>query len=323
MAPVITDTADADGRQLPGIDAVKFTKRDLCEELSNEAAKQPYESPHSFGKTYLEHRQALELSIQDHRELELYAHAKGLFFIETLCSPGCMGLLDSVSVDAVKIASRDVTNIPLLKALRQVPQPIILSSGMADLREMKNAIAILTEEKSENEVAILHCLSQYPAEYQHLNLRVIGRLQEVFPGHTIGYSDHSIGVSMPVAARVLGAAIIEKHITLNRQMKGSDHHCSLEPEGLWRFARDVRNTERALGSEEKILQPCVRSAREKLGRSLALQVSLARGEVLRESYLGMRSPGTGLSWEEKALIVGREALRDLPANALLRREDFG
>lgn len=308
------------GEKLPGVDALKFTKRDLDEELTNEAANQPYISPHAFGPTYLEHRKALELSIEQHRELEQYAHSKGLDFIETLCSPGCLKLLDTVKVDAVKVASRDVTNIPLLEELAKLDIPIILSSGMCTLEELQKAVQIVSRRSKE--IAILHCISEYPAKYENINLLSIPFLKERFPAHTIGYSDHSIGIAVPAVSVALGAAIIEKHITLSRTMKGSDHVGSLEPEGLWRVVRDIRNVQNSLGRKTKQLHPAVQAMREKLARSLALHVPLSKGETLKESYLCMRSPGTGMSWEDREHIIGKKAKKDIPANSLLNRSDF-
>jgi sialic acid synthase SpsE len=147
-------------------------------------------------------------------------------------------------------------------------------------------------------------------------------LQKIFPGHQIGYSDHSIGVVMPAVAVSMGAAIIEKHITLNRNMKGTDHACALEPDGLWRVVRDIRNTEKSLGEENKEICQDVRPVREKLARSLALQAPLRKGETITEEHFCMRSPGTGLSWEQRKLIMGKKAKTDLPANSLILREEF-
>lgn len=308
------------GDMLPGVNAVKFVKRDLAEELTEEAAKKPYLTPHSFGATYLEHRQALEFSFEQHAELEQYAHSKGLDFVETLCSPGCLSLLDCCRVDRIKIASRDVTNIPLLERLGELSQSIIVSSGMCTLEELERAVDILS--RTPKRIDILHCISQYPAQYENINLRSIPFLKSHFPGHRIGYSDHSIGIVIPAVAVGLGAEIIEKHITLNRGMKGSDHAGSLEPEGLWRVVRDIRNVERSLGTERKEFNVAVQSVKERLARSLALALPLKKGEVLRESFVCMRSPGTGLGWEARKEVVGKRCLRDLPANSLIRKADF-
>lgn len=308
------------GEKLPGVSAVKFVKRDLEEELTEEEANRPYTSPHSFGATYGEHRRALEFSMEQHAEIEQYAHSRGLNFIETLCSPGCLKILDYVHLDAIKIASRDVTNIPLLEALAPLGYKMIISSGMSTLEELRKAIKILSQKPKE--ITILHCVSQYPAEYENLNMRSIPFLRKEFPEYPIGYSDHSIGILMPAIAVSLGASVIEKHVTLSRQMKGSDHAGSLEPEGLWRVVRDIRNTEKALGTETKDINPAVFKTREKLARSLALQVPLAKGEILKESFLCMRSPGTGMSWEERCHVIGKRVHRDLPPNSLISKEDF-
>jgi 3-deoxy-D-glycero-D-galacto-nononate 9-phosphate synthase len=308
------------GAQLPGVDAVKFTKRDLSEELTGDSGNRAYTSPHAFGATYLEHRQALELSIAQHAELEHYAHERGLEFIETLCSPGCLELLGRARVDAIKVASRDVTNIPLLSTLGELEHRVIVSSGMCTLDELKRAVKILSARKKR--IDILHCISQYPAEYAHINLRSISFLAKEFPGHVIGYSDHSIGIVVPAAAVALGAEIIEKHITLNHNMKGSDHRASLEPDGLWRVVRDIRNVELALGRETKEFDPVVQDARDKLARSLVLCRAMRRGEALEEDFLCMRSPGTGLPWEARTGLLGRRAVRDLPANELIQPGDF-
>lgn len=308
------------GQTLPGVDAVKFTKRDLAEELSEEAGNKPYNSPHAFGRTYLEHRQALELSIEQHVELEEYAHSKGLDFIETLCSPGCLPLHDRAKIDSIKIASRDVTNIPLLEDIGRLESRVIVSSGMCTLEELRNAVSILST--APKEIWILHCISQYPAQYENINLRSIGFLQREFPDHRVGYSDHSIGIVVPAAAVAMGASIIEKHITLNRNMKGSDHAGATEPEGLWRVVRDIRNIEKAIGSDGKELCQDVLPVRDKLARSLALQTILKKGEVLEEQHLCMRSPGRGLSWEDRRKILGKRARTDIPANSLIALEQF-
>lgn len=308
------------GETLPGVNAVKFTKRDLDEELTRECAARPYLSPHSYGATYIEHRRALELCVEQHAELEKYAHAKGLDFVETLCSPGCLKLLDHVKVDAIKVASRDVTNIPLLEGIGALSHRVIISTGMCTLAELRNAIDILS--KTDKKISILHCISQYPAMYDNINLRSIPYLQKQFPGHRIGYSDHSIGIVLPAVAVAMGATIIEKHLTLSRMMKGSDHAGSLEPEGLYRTVRDIRNVESSLGEEKKELCADVTAAREKLSRSLAVAISLEAGEVLREEHLCMRSPGSGMSWDERHRIIGKTAKINIPANSLAAEGQF-
>ncbi len=307
-------------RELPRVDAVKFTKRDLAEELSAEAAAKPYVNANSFGPTYLEHRQALELSYEQHAELERYAHSKGLDFIETLCSPATLKLLDMAKIDAIKIASRDVTNIPLIEALGKLSHHIIVSTGICSMDELRQSLDILSS--TPKKISVLHCLSEYPSRYENINLRSIHYLQKEFPRLEIGFSDHSIGIAMPIVAVGMGATVIEKHFTLDRAMKGTDHAGSLAPDGLYRMTRDIRNTEMAMGEEKKDVHPAAQSAKVKLERSLAARDTIKAGDILTEENLVMLSPGDGLKWEDRKKIVGKRALRDIEASNLLKLEDF-
>lgn len=230
------------------IDAVKLTKRDLAEELSSSQMNRPYDTPNSFGKTYGEHRQFLELSDEEHYEVYKYAKSLGLDFVETLCAKGCLSLLHLFTPDRLKVASRDLTNLPLLEALAETRIPIILSTGMAGKKELDEALEVIT--KYHDNVAILHCVSQYPTEPDNLNLLTIRYLQKHYGQYTIGFSDHTIGIAAPIVAVGMGAKIIEKHITIDRGMKGTDQKGSLGPDGVRRMVRDIRLVEHWLGTED-------------------------------------------------------------------------
>lgn len=297
--------------ELPGVDAIKFTKRDLSEEMTVDAYNAPYDSPHSYGATYGEHREKLELDYEQHAELEQYARSRGLGFVETLTSIKTVKLLDSVNVDAIKVASRDLTNLRLLDELAKARKRIILSTGMGEERDIDDALDVIT--RHHDDIAILHCVSQYPAEYENLNLMSIPYLLERYP-YDIGFSDHSIGIVMAPVAVSLGARIVEKHITVSRSMKGSDHAGSLEPDGLWRMVRDIRNTETALGELKKTIPDAVTPAKEKLSRSLAASRDIKAGEVIREEDLCMLSPGTGIPWTQRDAVVGRTAANDIQSH---------
>ena len=188
------------------IDAVKLTKRDLREEMSHSQMIQPYDSPHSFGKTYGEHRAALELSDEQHFEVYRHAEKYGLDFVETLCSLGCLSLLKLFTPDYPKVASRDLTYLPLLAAMAEAKIPMILSTGMAGKKEL-DALYIIT--KVHSNVSILHCVSEYPTQPKNTNLGTISYLQKHYPLYRISYSDHTIGISAAVAAVAIGAEIIE------------------------------------------------------------------------------------------------------------------
>ncbi len=305
--------------ELPGANAVKFTKRDLTEELTVEEMNKPYNSPHSFGRTYGEHREKLEFSYEQHAELEKYSHSKGLKFIETLTSIKTISLLNKVDIDAIKVASRDLTNIPLLHELGKTKKKIIISTGMSGEDEIDLAINIIS--KYHDDISILHCISQYPASYDHLNLLTIPYLKEKYP-YKIGFSDHSIGIVMSPVAVALGAEIIEKHITLNRQMKGSDHSGSLAPDGLWRMIRDIRNVEKAMGKKCKIVPSVIKESKLKLERSIATTRTIKVNETIQERDLCMLSPGNGLRWDEREKIIGKQVKREIPEHTTIQLKDI-
>lgn len=303
------------GQKLMPMNAVKMTRRDLNEELSASEMHRPYENANSFGKTYGEHRAFLELNDEQHLEVYRYAKSKGLEFVETLCAKGCLSMLRLFTPDRLKVASRDLTNLPLLEAMAETRVPIILSTGMTAQKELDDALEIIS--KYHSNISILHCLSQYPSEYQNINLLSITYLKEQYPQYTIGYSDHSIGILMPAVAVGMGAEIIEKHITLDRNMKGTDHRGSLEPEGIWRMVRDIRNTEYAIGRKAIFVNEKVQATRVKLERSVASSRTLEAGEVLTENDLHLLSPGDGFKWAERGRIIGKRARVTIPANEVI------
>lgn len=306
---------EASGIDLQPMNAVKLTKRDLTEELAASQMNRPYNSPHSFGKTYGEHRAFLELDNQEH--LEIYRHAKslGLDFVETLCSIGCLSLLKLFTPDRLKVASRDLTNLPLLEAMAETRIPIILSTGMAGKKELDDALETIT--KYHSDIAILHCVSQYPTQPDNLNLRSITYLQHNYPQYTIGFSDHTIGIAAPVVAVGMGAKIIEKHVTIDRHMKGTDQQGSLGPDGVNRMVRDIRITERWLGKEELYIEPAVESAKIKLERSIATRKALKAGHIITESDLHLLSPGDGFKWIQKESVIGHELIDDIAADEII------
>ena len=310
--PVRDEASDLDLRPM---DAVKLTKRDLREELAASQMNRPYDSPHSFGRTYGEHRAFLELSDEQH--LEVYRHAKslGLDFVETLCSIGCLSLLRLFTPDRLKVASRDLTNLPLLEALAETRIPIILSTGMAGKRELDTALDVITRYHSD--ISILHCVSQYPTRPDNLNLRTITYLLRNYPQYTIGFSDHTIGIAAPAVAVGMGAKIIEKHITIDRRMKGTDQQGSLGPDGVNRMVRDIRVTERWLGTEDLYIDPAVASAKVKLERSIATRRALPAGHVITEEDIHLLSPGDGFKWAERDAVVGHALACALEADEII------
>jgi sialic acid synthase len=308
------------GLDLKPMDAVKLIKRDLKEELSASQMAAPYNSPHSFGKTYGEHRAFLELSDEQH--FEIYKHAKslGLEFVETLCAIGCLSLLKLFTPDKLKVASRDLTNLPLLNALAETKIPIILSTGMAGKKELDEALNIITKHHSN--ISILHCVSQYPTHPQNVNLKTITYLLKNYSQYVIGYSDHTIGISAPVAAVAMGAKIIEKHITIDRKMKGTDQAGSLGIDGIYRMVRDIRLLELSLGKEDLFIDESVKSVKIKLERSIATKRAMKAGEIITENDIHLLSPGDGFKWIEKDQVINKILLKDIGKDEIIYKDSL-
>lgn len=326
LAKVIIDLASRDvkdevfGGTLRGMDAVKLTKRDLTQELSASQMNSVYDNPNSFGKTYGEHRSALELSDQEHFEVYQHAKEKGLDFVETLCAIGCLSMLKLFVPDKLKVASRDLTNLPLLSALAETKIPIIVSTGMGGRKELDDAIKVIS--KYHSDISILHCVSQYPTKPKNVNLSTITYLLKHYKQYVVGYSDHTIGISTPIAAIAMGAKIIEKHITLDRRMKGTDQKGSLGPDGVYRMVRNIRILDESIGTEDISIVQDTSSAKEKLERSIASNRKINIGEVINECDIHMLSPGDGFKWAEKNLVVGKEAKTNIAANEIIYKKDI-
>jgi len=248
-----------------GADAVKSQKRDLDSLLSDEERARPYDSPHSFGRTYGEHRAALELSAEAHAGL---ADLAGSFGLDYFCSPWDVvsaRALRAVGLPYMKIPSAAVTHEALLAEVAGYRMPVLLSTGMSRLEEVDQAVQSL----AACELYVLQCTSAYPCEFPDVHLRVIPALRARY-GKVVGFSGHHRGIAADIAAVALGARVLERHFTLDRTWKGSDHAASLEPPGLARLVRDVRAVEAALGSPAKRVLPCELGPRQKL-RTAALR----------------------------------------------------
>ena len=303
---------------LSPMNAVKMTRRDLDEELTVSQMNRPYNTPNSFGATYGEHRAFLELDDDAHYEVYKYAKSKGLDFIETLCAKKCLSLLKLFTPDKLKVASRDLTNLPLLEVMAETRIPIILSTGMAGKKELDDALDVIT--KYHSDISILHCVSQYPTAPSNLNLKTISYLKKHYGQYKIGFSDHTIGISAPLVALGLGAEIIEKHITIDRRMKGTDQAGSLGPEGVYRMVRDIRVAEYWMGTESLYIEKDVMSAKVKLERSIASKRLISKGERISEDDIHLLSPGDGYKWIDKGLVIGKIAAQDIPADEIIYPE---
>ncbi len=312
-----------EGKPLKGIDAVKLQKRDLRHELTWEGAHAPYDGPNSFGATYGQHRAALELSAEEHRQLYKYATAKGLDFIETACNPGAVrDLQQAILPDRWKVASRDLRNGPLLKAIAMTNQPIILSTGMHTHNDVRQAINDIQLAGHKNRIDLLYCVSRYPAPYDYLSLCEMQDLARNFAYLDVGFSDHTTGILAPAIAAAMGAKLIEKHITLHRGMRGSDHQGAMGPEGVARFVRDVRNVRLMQQDNSAERQLAEGFTFAKVGRVLCTKRTIGLGEEIRETDLVCLSPPAvgAVTWDERALFVGKVTTQAIDARTPLTSE---
>ena len=302
-----------------GAHAVKFQKRDNKTLFTKEMYYKPYENENSFGLTYGEHREALEFGESEYRELKFYAEGKNLVFFSTAFDRNSVDFLEEIGVPAFKVASGDITNIPLLEYIAGKKKPIFMSTGHCGIEDVRRAYDIL--KKHTDEICIMQCTAEYPADPGNIHLNVISSFLREFPEAIIGYSGHDNGIILPVIAYVLGARVIEKHFTLSRAMKGNDHKFSLEPQGMRKMTRDLMRTYAAFGSSEKKAYPFEIPAIHKMGKSIVLKKGLRKGEIISGDSVDYKTPGFGIPPSKADMVLGRKAARDLPEETILSFED--
>lgn len=294
-----------------GVNAVKFQKRDNKALFTQAMYNKPYDNENSYGATYGEHRDYLEFDLDEYLELKKCAADNDVDFIVTPFDHPSVDFLEKVGIAAYKIASADITNVPLLEYVAKTGKPMFVSTGAATLDEIR--LAYDTIAKHNGQVCILHCTAGYPTEYENLNLRVISTLRDTFPDAVIGYSGHDYGILAPSVAYMLGATVVEKHFTLNRSWKGTDHKFSLEPTGLHKMVRDLRRIDMSLGNGQKEIQKFEVDARKKMGKSLYAARNLRAGTVLSAADVVVKSPGGGMAPYRLDELIGKTLLIDLPA----------
>lgn len=298
-----------------GADAVKFQKRSVEDSFTAERLDQPYLTKNSWGETYGKHKHHLELGFKEYKEIIDYAHGVGLLFGCTPCDHPSVQMLYDLGVDFYKCASGDLRNVPLLRDIASRGIPMIISTGMSSMRDVYAIHKILV--KCDAQFAILSCTSTYPTPMEDVNLNVIKSYLECFPQTVIGYSGHELGYVPTIAAVALGARIVERHITMDRTMRGSDHIASLDPEQLDVVIKGVRDLEKALGSNVKRIRESEKPFMEKLCKSVVLAKDVKAGETLNEKSLCVKHPGTGVSplmWDS---LMGKEVVVELKKDQLL------
>ena len=301
-----------------GAHAVKLQKRDNRGLYTREAFNRPYDNESSFGATYGEHREALEFGRDEYEELQRHARELGLTFFATAFDFASADFLAELDVPAFKIASGDLTNTPLIRYVGELGKPVVFSTGGGTLDDVRRAYEALAEVNDQ--IAILQCTAGYPAAWEELDLRVIATYRECFPEAVVGFSSHDNGIAMPVAAYVLGARIVEKHFTLNRALKGTDHAFSLEPQGLRKLVRDLQRTRIALGDGTKTMYQSEAAPILKIGKKIVAARDLDAGHVLTKDDLAFKSPGDGLPPYELDRVLGRTLRHPVAADAALTFE---
>lgn len=292
-----------------GADAVKLQKRDNQSLYTKKLYNQVYDNPNSFGHTYGEHRDYLEFGKAEYVELKEYADELGISMFATAFDFNSADFLAELDMPAYKIASGDLTSIPLLEHVARIGKPIILSTGGGEIGDIVRAYEAITAINPQ--LCLLQCTAAYPASFDTLNLRVIPDFADKFPNAVIGLSDHENGIAMALVAYVLGARVFEKHFTLNHTSKGTDHAFSLEPAGMRKLVRDLRRIPLALGSDTKEVYDMEKAPIRKMGKSLYSAKSLPVGHKLTHEDLIFRSPGDGIPLYELENIVGRTLMTAL------------
>jgi sialic acid synthase len=303
-----------------GADAIKFQKRSIPDILIRAALDAPYVKPSSLGATYGEHRERLELAEEVYWELVDVTRKMSLVFLASAWDRPSADFLDTLGVPAFKMASADLTNLPLLDHVAGKRKPIILSTGMSEMDEIADAVA--TVRRHHDDLILLQCTSTYPAENEDLNLRAIDLLRREF-GVLVGYSGHERGLAPTEAAVALGACVVERHVTLDRTLPGPDHAASLEPRGLELLVRNIRNVEAALGAPVKRVLDRERPVRERLAKSVVAARDIRAGERIGAADLTVKGPGSGVSPRFLAALVGVVAKCDIPADTLVPTEALG
>ena len=304
-----------------GVDIIKF-QTFKAEKLVSKSARQAEYQKKNLGfkadDSQLNMLKKLELSEADHAELVSYCNQKGIKFFSTAFDMDSIEYLHSLNMGIWKIPSGEITNYPYIKKIAQYGEPVILSTGMCEMDDISAAVSVLLKYGVKREqITILHCNTEYPTPYEDVNLRAMNTIKDEFNAN-VGYSDHTKGIEVPIAAVALGATVIEKHFTLDRNMEGPDHKASLEPDELKAMVSAIRNIEKAVGGDgTKHVSESERKNITIARKSIIAARDIKKGELLTEENMTVKRPGTGISpmcWEE---VIGTKAIRNFAEEDLI------
>ena len=304
-----------DAAKAAGVDCVKFQTFRSENLVSGSAGKAEYQKDTTGEGSQLDMLKKLELSYDEFLKLKEYCDRAGICFLSTPFDLESIAFLDSIDMPFWKIPSGEVTNYPYLAALAKTGKPVVMSTGMCSMAEIEDAVRVLRENGTE-EIKLLHCNTEYPTPFEDVNLKAMKTMRDWF-GLETGYSDHTRGIEIPLAAVALGAAVIEKHFTLDRNMEGPDHKASLEPDELAEMVSGIRHIEEAMGSGVKEPSPSEKKNIAVARKSIVAKQPIRKGEKLSEDNLTVKRPGTGISpmkWKE---VIGTAAIRDFAEDEII------
>ena len=315
LAKKLIDTAkDA------GADAVKFQTFKAENVVVKDAQKAEYQKETTGKGNQYEMIKSLELSEEDFRALADYTRKKDILFLSSPFDKESVDLLDELGMPAFKIGSGEITNFPLLRYIAKKGKPIILSTGMSTLGEVDEALNVIKGE-GVVDVILLHCVSNYPAKIEDVNLRAMKTLKQAFK-IPVGFSDHTLGITASIAAVALGVCIIEKHFTLDRNLPGPDHRASLEPDELKEMVKTIRNVEKALGDAIKRPTTNEEEIKRVARRSIVAKEDILVGTVITEDVLDAKRPGTGIEPKYMERIIGKKAKVNIKKDDIIAWNDF-
>jgi N-acetylneuraminate synthase len=312
-----------DAAKICGCDAVKFqswTPDSLISKEEYERNQKYDDSPKKHFGSLREMVERYYLRPSQHMELKKYCDTSNIEFFSSAFSPEEVDLLEEIGVSFFKIASMDINNLELLRYVAGKQKPILMSTGMATLAEIDNAVGVI-ESVGNRKIILLHCVSIYPPDYEDIHLNNIAMLRQAF-GYPIGFSDHTIGISIPLAAVALGSCVIEKHFTLDKDMPGWDHEVSANPEEMKGIVEGARNISKALGSFRRTVSQAEEEKKMKFRRSIVASAHIKKGQEITFKDLTFKRPGTGIPPDRTDYVVGRKLKKDKRNDELIMWDDF-
>ena len=304
-----------DAAKEAGVDCIKFQTFKSKNLVSNSAQKAEYQKNTTGEGSQVDMLKKLELTYDEFLALKDYCDKVGICFLSTPFDFDSINFLNSINMPFWKIPSGEITNYPYLVALAQTGKPVVMSTGMCEMAEITAAIDVLRDNGTK-EIKLLHCNTEYPTPYEDVNLRAMQTMRDCF-GLDVGYSDHTKGIEVPVAAVAMGATVIEKHFTLDRNMEGPDHKASLEPDELKAMVSSIRHIEKAMGNGDKKPSPSEKKNISVARKSIVAKTDIKEGDILSEGNITVKRPGTGISPMRWLEVIGTKAVRDFEEDELI------